>query len=131
MASLLPEAIASLSVVKGGAARALNPAAAGRGIIVITTLAQENNPVVRAFTQRAERIERNYELASDAAIRAENDYPPAGVRYYLNGSLATRQRLRLIDNHSVTQVRTLHGLRAANFAHEADVDEVFLITTRP
>ena len=131
LATLNPNDIASLYVAKGAAARTLNAYAAGRGLIVITTKRNDKKAEVVAFNQQVEHVLKEHQSPSEATIRAENAYQPADVRYYLNGLLSTRAELDKLDSHTVMGVRTLHGKRAADYAHDAGAAEVFLITTQP
>ena len=130
LASLNPNDIATLYVVKGAAARALNAKAAGRGLIAITTKRNEKNAEVAAFSQQVEQALKAHQSPSTATIRAENAYQPADVRYYLNGRVSNRVEINTLDSHTVMGVRTLHGKRATDYTHNAEVTEVFLITTQ-
>ena len=129
--SLSPNDIANIQVVKGAAARALDASATGRGLIAITTKQNEQNAKALAFSQQVERVIKEYKPHSEAVIQAENAIEPADLRYYLNNSASTILELNSLDAHTVTGVRTLHGQRAANYAHDASVTEVILVTTRP
>ncbi len=131
LASLNPNDIATLYVVKGAAARALNVNAVGRGLIAITTKRNEKNAEVAAFSQQVEQALKAHQSPSTATIRAENAYQPADVRYYLNGKVSNRVEINSLDSHMVMGVRTLHGKRAADYTHDVEVTEVFLITTWP
>lgn len=122
-----PNDIASIEVLKGAAAEALNPSAKGRGVVAVTTKLHEKQPAVLAFNQQLAQQRTKY---AGPPEQAGGEYQPADVRYYLNGQPSSRAAVSKIDPHAVTGLRTLHGRQATNYTHDPSVTEVFVITTR-
>jgi hypothetical protein len=129
VAATNPIDIASVYVLKGAAAAALSPQAAGRGVVSIVTKRNAQKRRVRNFEQHLRQLEAA-NPTTPATIERDNALTPADVRYYLNGQPSTWAAVRDVYQ-SIKSTRALRGRQAAAYAHDPAITEVFVVETNP
>jgi hypothetical protein len=129
VAAVNPIDIASVYVLKGAAAAALSPQAAGRGVVSIVSKRNAQKRRVRKFEQHLRQLEAA-NPTTPATIERDNALTPADVRYYLNGQLSSWAAVREVYQ-SIKSTRALRGRQAAAYAHDPAITEVFVVETNP
>ncbi|MGI4761786.1 MAG: M56 family metallopeptidase [Janthinobacterium lividum] len=110
-----PKDIASINVVKGDKARALDPTATGPGIVFITTEQNKNRPDVVAFNAKQQLGRTPATLAQKVAKL------PADAAYFLNGKPSTREAIAELDSTTIVRTNVVQGKEAAEMAHDEKV----------
>jgi hypothetical protein len=116
---LNPQNIASINVVKGEEARALDPKVTGPGILFVTTEQNKNRPDVVAFNAKQHLGSTTTTSAASLAQKAAK--MPADAAYFLNGRASTREAIAGLDSTTITRTDVLQGAKAAEMAHNEKV----------